>query len=165
MRPAHDPGLGARTGVFIATKEHRRFTEFADAVRKHRYIGLCYGSAGVGKTQSARRYARWDTAEPLLVTWGARTPADAKIYATLAQNRAVFYTPAVRCPFRVLHGDIAQLIQRAGLCIGEHVHREEAIRTGGAMRQPNFSSSTRPSAWRPRGSNIYAISSTGPASA
>lgn len=119
-----------RTSLFIATKEHRRFTEFAEAVRKHRYIGLCYGPAGVGKTQSARRYARWDIAEPLLVAWGARTPADAKVYAALAQNRAVFYTPAVRCPFREMHGDIARLIQRASHCIGEHVHRAESIRTG-----------------------------------
>ncbi len=42
-----------RARTFIAAQERRRFTEFANAVRKHRHVGLCHGAAGVGKTLSA----------------------------------------------------------------------------------------------------------------
>ncbi len=121
---------GERAGLFIATKEHRRFTEFADAVLRHRYIGLCCGPAGVGKTHSARRYARWDIAEPLLATWGPRAPSDAPVYAALARSRSVFYTLAVSAPFRVLREEIARLMTRADICIDTHVHRDEIVRTG-----------------------------------
>ena len=122
--------LGRRLGTFIATKEHRRFTEFADTVRRHRYIGLCYGPAGVGKTLSARRYARWDLAEPLLLTWGPRDPSDAKVYAALSRSRSVFYTPTVAGGLRELRDEMKRLTDRVNICIDQHIHRHEESRSG-----------------------------------
>jgi DNA transposition AAA+ family ATPase len=118
--------VGERDGTFIATKEHRRFVEFATAVRKHRYIGLCFGPAGVGKTLSARRYANWDTAEPLIEGWGPRTPADAAVHAALARSRAVFHTPTVLGTLRSLRDTLDEHMVRVGICIEEHVEADGA---------------------------------------
>ncbi len=118
--------VGHRSGDFIATKEHRRFSEFAHAVRKHRYIGVCYGAAGVGKTLSARRYAHWDTVEPFIQTWGPRDPSDAKVYATIAGPRTIFYTPTVGETWRHLKEELMLLIDRANCCIEQHIERNKA---------------------------------------
>ena len=90
---------------FIVTKEHRRFAEFAAAVRRDRYIGLCYGSPGVGKTASARRYACWHELEPLL-----RAPG---LHFTEGRDRAdwhtLLYTPTVSATPRTIDKELTQL--------------------------------------------------------
>lgn len=45
---------------FIQTKEYKRFKEFADSVIEYRYIGICHGDSGVGKSLTASYYANWD---------------------------------------------------------------------------------------------------------
>jgi hypothetical protein len=83
---------------FVVTHEHQRFAEFCDACRRYRYIGLCYGSPGVGKSLSAQHYANWfhlQAYEPSTMT----SVAD---FATVAGSTTVFYTPdVVNAPRRI----------------------------------------------------------------
>jgi len=124
-----------RTGPFIATKEYRRFVEFADAVRRESYIGLCFGPAGVGKTLSARRYTHWENAEPLIEQWGPRSETDATTYAALSRSRAVFYTPTTTSTLRQIDRDLDLLFNRVDICIDQHVRRDQTHFTG---RTPHY---------------------------
>ena len=83
---------------FLITKEHRRFEEFCDACRRYRYIGLCYGAAGVGKTLSARTYANWDRLEQLFKLHYFDLPPEKSAY----QRETIFCTaPVHSTPLRV----------------------------------------------------------------
>lgn len=44
---------------FLITKEYKRFNEFCNACKRDKYIGLCYGPPGIGKTISAKHYSSW----------------------------------------------------------------------------------------------------------
>ena len=99
---------------FVVTKEHRRFSELCDAVRRERYIGVCYGPPGVGKTQSARRYANWDEVRPELrhstLTNAPGDPVD-------LDARTIFYTPKVHNTPRLIDKDVRTLQDRLGWLI------------------------------------------------
>ena len=123
---------------FIVTKEHRRFTEFAGAIRKDVTIGICHGEAGVGKTQSARRYAHWDTLEPFIQAWGPRSEADLKHYAAAHRSRTVFYTPEVLAKHRDLMRDIEFYRGKVGVLIYEHLCAIGKITTTEVPRTIDF---------------------------
>ncbi len=108
---SHDTGTAAAApGPFVVTKEHRRFAEFADAVRRDRYIGLCYGPPGVGKTQSARQYAGWDTVGPYLQAFRLLDVVPAPQQAM--EGRTIVYTPKVYNTPRILDNEITFLHER-----------------------------------------------------
>ena len=95
------------TGGFVETKEYRRFAEFCDACRHYRYIGLCYGVPGVGKTLSARHYARWETLEPAVRDRQSWLEPTAR--PEMADCRTVVYTPSMTTTPKQLERDLHSL--------------------------------------------------------
>ena len=79
----------------VETLEHRRFVEFCDACKRYKYIGLCYGAPGVGKTVSARHYANWDRVEEF---WERLTEAKATVEEIAASTTAFYTVPVVGSP-------------------------------------------------------------------
>jgi DNA transposition AAA+ family ATPase len=101
---------------FVVTKEHRRFAEFADAVRRDRYIGLCHGPPGVGKTLSARHYSHWDEVNYRIERWRAHvtTGKDQPDWSTL------LYTPTVNVTPRIIDKELQELSIRLALIRAAH---------------------------------------------
>lgn len=83
------PFLG---NVFLKTNGYRRFKEFCDACIEYKYIGICYGSPGVGKTQSAEHYSKHKlicSAQPN----GYAFEDNLHIPIELSSCKTLFYTP------------------------------------------------------------------------
>jgi DNA transposition AAA+ family ATPase len=134
-----DPGDGGRAVApgapepgFVVTSEYRRFAEFCAACSRYRYIGLCYGVPGVGKTLSARRYAQWDLVEPLFPTY-AYTDAPLPVAATC---RTVLYTPPVASSPARIAAEVAIRRNRLSWLVGSALQRPTAPAPSGAAGLP-----------------------------
>jgi hypothetical protein len=88
--------------------EHRRFAEYCVACKRYRYIGLCYGSPGVGKAVSARHYANWDRMQDF---WN-RPDEGAAAVEEIAASSTVFYTAPVAGAPSVVERQIGKLRDR-----------------------------------------------------
>lgn len=107
--------------VFIETREHRRFLEFCDACRRDRYIGLCYGVPGVGKTRSAREVAGW-AGDPAAKS---AVELDDEQLAFAAAGRTVFYTPEVVNSPGAVRRDLDQAVRRLRAAVIQPAHRQK----------------------------------------
>jgi DNA transposition AAA+ family ATPase len=99
---------------FMVTKEHRRFVEFCDACHRQRYIGLCYGPPGVGKTLSARHYLLAAPAQEGNLGSGSRT---------------ILYTPTVSNNPGQIARDVQRLRDGLRYRLGDAYAASDAQRT------------------------------------
>jgi hypothetical protein len=130
QRSQHPPSNGTGTNsdrptaIIVETLEHRRFAEFCDACKKYRYIGLCYGSPGVGKTLSARHYANWDNVQAY---WSHQCQTKA-LLKEISKGCVVFCTsPVVSSPSHLERdiGNTRSLLHNAAI---DRAHRYEHAR-------------------------------------
>ena len=78
---------------FINTKQYKKFAEFCKACHRDQYIGLCYGSAGAGKTESATHYTNWDrVTKNAKSTYISVQPTPA---FSMTRLHSVLYTPHI----------------------------------------------------------------------
>lgn len=106
---------------FLVTKEHRRFCEFADTVRSHRYIGVCWGPPGVGKTLSARQYAgadQWEQWQRIVGTNSDPVPPE------VLAARTALWTPTVTATGRQIDQQIPRACQQISFAIDYATHGE-----------------------------------------
>jgi DNA transposition AAA+ family ATPase len=117
--------------AFVETKEYRRFREFCDACRRYRYIGLCHGPPGVGKTLSARHYADWDRVESAnpYACRGVFGPGE------VPGHGSVFYTAKVVNSPGQIEGDLARLRGKMRELVLQRLRGEEEPRIAAARRK------------------------------
>ena len=94
---------------FINTRQHVRFVEFCNSCHRNRYIGVCTGRSGVGKTRSAEAYSNWQIIEPLLKEAPTRNPCPPPV---LEHCYTAIYTPDVSCTVKRVESGLAILRNR-----------------------------------------------------
>src|SRR5581483_10064943 len=137
VRPEEqDRGEAGARGLwkrFVQTKEYGRFVEFCEECRTSGYVGVGYGVAGVGKTESAKEYARWEEIEPLLSWHGVVQP---RLSAENPRPQVAFYTPTATVTARQIERDLA-LLRWSLRVIGEAASAvPQAVETVEGMVRP-----------------------------
>ncbi len=108
---------------FIITKEYRRFAEFCDACRREKYIGICYGAPGVGKTLSARYYTKWFFLENRLTIHAPYLP----LHPEISECRSLFYTAEISAPPRAINDKIIGMRMKLGRFVNELLPEEQKV--------------------------------------
>jgi hypothetical protein len=142
-------GTATSSRAFVETLEYNRFVEFCEACRQFRYIGLCYGPPGIGKTLSAVRYSRADQIVPR-DRWTSEVSDDLPV-DTLLYTTSVINTPSgVRNDINMARERVMSIvlnpIRREASVVLEEIRVKDEKRRREIMDKPGCSPCDRPAA-------------------
>lgn len=135
------------SNAFVETLEYQRFVEFCEACRQFRYIGLCYGPPGIGKTLSAVRYSRADQIVPR-DRWTSEVNDDMPV-DTLLYTASVINTPSgVKSDINLARERVMSIvldpIRREASLVLEEIRLKDEKRRREIMDKPGCSPCDRP---------------------
>ena len=140
-------GTATSSRAFVETIEYSRFVEFCEACRHFRYIGLCYGPPGIGKTLSAVRYSRADQIVPR-DRWTSEVSDDLPV-DTLLYTTSVINTPSgIRSDINMARERVMSIvvnpIRREATVVLEEIRLKDEKRRREIMDKPGCSPCDRP---------------------
>jgi hypothetical protein len=140
-------GLLTSSRAFVETLEYNRFVEVCEACRQFRYIGLCYGPPGIGKTLSAVRYSRANQIVPR-DRWTSDVSDDLPV-DTLLYTTSVINTPSgVRNDIKMARERVMSIalnpIRREASVVLEEIRVKDEKRRREIMDKPGCSPCDRP---------------------
>jgi AAA domain len=140
-------GTVTSSRAFVETIEHNRFVEFCDACRHFRYVGLCYGPPGVGKTLSALRYSRADQIVPR-DRWTSEVtddrPVDTLLYTTSVVNTPSRVEIDIRLARERMMSIVLDPIRREATMVLEEIRLKDEKSRREIMNKPGCSPCDRP---------------------
>jgi DNA transposition AAA+ family ATPase len=146
QRPVSN-GIGTNSQAFVETIEYKRFVEFCDACRRFRYIGLCFGPPGIGKTLSALRYSR---AEMIVKfdRWTSESsdelPIDTMLYTTSVINTPSRVESDIRLARERLMGIAMRPLRREAAAVLDEIRLRDEARRKELLNRPGCSPCDRP---------------------
>jgi DNA transposition AAA+ family ATPase len=143
---------------FVETLEYRRFSEFCDTCRRDRYIGLCYGPPGVGKTFSAREYASFSKA----VYRAKHVPPSKMQLKEIIGSNVVFYTVTVANSPGKIRDDIDRLRQAMHYQLLDQIRDDRNARLDDLRKQEQEKKAEFLNSARPVGKSLTQFSTTWP---
>ncbi|MFC3562679.1 AAA family ATPase [Pedobacter jamesrossensis] len=114
MNELHVPGKSLKS--FVLTQEFNRFEEFASSCIDFRYIGICYGEPGVGKSLAAARFTQW---QEELIDENAVDELSAKRKKVIKNCKGAFLTAPVTNTPKIIKTEITRRTSAYGITLAK----------------------------------------------